>query len=365
MSVSAVLGTASAAPQAETPAPARLAIYYGIPSLVNGASGDIERAVRVFAEYDVIVFGDGLQYEAPAPGARSAGRAEHRRTRALIRQLTTLRRDIQVFGYLPLGDTQALPMTTLLAGVRHWHSMGVRGVFLDEAGYDFGVTRIRQRAVVEAIHRAGGRAFVNAFNPDDVLSDEAAPLNARGGGNPSGLASPLRAGDLFLLESFVVRNGDVEPADAWFERSRKAAAHRERTGIRVMTVTTAARHRPFERPLCEMAWWAATLWAFDGFGWGEPDFAAPSSALPSRTCGRAGAVVGRYVSGVQRDGVRFVRRSEHGTVEVDFGRRLGRMQRSGRSLMPPVRLPQSSPAPHPDRTSARMCRDAPAESGPA
>ena len=63
--------------------------------------------------------------------------------------------------------------------------MGVHGVFLDEAGYDFGVTRVRQNAIVDYIHGRGLQAFVNAYNPDDVFSGDPLVL-PNGGGNPGG-----------------------------------------------------------------------------------------------------------------------------------------------------------------------------------
>jgi hypothetical protein len=47
--------------------------------------------------------------------------------------------------------------------------MRAGGVFFDEAGFDFGVSRTRQNAVVDAAHTAGRRVFMNAFNPDDVF----------------------------------------------------------------------------------------------------------------------------------------------------------------------------------------------------
>lgn len=322
----------SAAAPAEGSAPARLAIYYGIPSLVNGAGGDVERAAQVFAAYDVVVFGDGLEYDRPRIAGPSAGPVEHERTRAIVRRLAAIRPAARLFGYLPLGDTQGLSWTALAEGVRRWRDMGIHGIFLDEAGYDFGVTRERQSEVIDLIHSAGLRVFVNAFNPDDVLGSEIVPTNARGGGNSLGLPSRLGAGDLLLLESFVVRVGEVEPADSWFERSRKAAAHSRRTGIGIMTVTTARRDRPFDAALCELAWWGTVIWGFDGFGWGEPDFAAPSSQLPLRACAARVALesAGRYVSEVTRDGSRFVRRTQEGAVEVDFARRSGGL-RPGRA----------------------------------
>src|SRR5438874_120140 len=42
--------------------PARLAIYYGYPSLVSAANGDVEKAAGVFSKYDVVVLGAGLEF---------------------------------------------------------------------------------------------------------------------------------------------------------------------------------------------------------------------------------------------------------------------------------------------------------------
>ena len=345
--------------------PARLAIYYGIPSLVNGAGGDVERAARVFASYDVVVFGDGLQYDSPRATGPSAGPVEHERTLAIIRRLVALQPAVRLFGYVPLGDTQRLPSAALADGVRRWRDMGIHGVFLDEAGYDFGVTRARQNESVELIHDAGLRVFANAFDPDDVLGSDVVPLNVREGGNPLGVSPRFGPGDLLLLESFVVRLGEVEPAESWFERSRKAAAHSRRTGVGVMTVTTARPDGAFDASLCELAWWGTVLWSFDGFGWGEPYFAAPSSQLPLRTCRSRDALTsaGAYVSDVMRDGTRFVRHTKERTIEIDLALRRGGL-RTGIAATPPRDRPRSPP-PASRRTTARRSSGARRGTDPA
>ena len=358
--------TAGSAPRVEGPVPpARLAIYYGIPSLVNGAGGDIERAAHVFASYDVVVLGDGLQYDSPRATGPSAGPVEHERTLAIIRRLAALQPAVRLFGYVPLGDTQGLSSAALADGVRRWRDMGIHGIFLDEAGYDFGVTRTRQNEMVELIHGAGLRVFANAFNPDDVLGTDVVPLNARGGGNPLGVSTRLGPGDLLLLESFVVRLGDVEPAEWFFERSRRAAAHSRRTGVGVMTVTTARPGGAFDASLCELAWWGTVLWSFDGFGWGEPYFAAPSSQLPLRTCRAVDALTsaGAYVSDVLREGTRFVRRTTEQAIEIDLARRRGGLRPAGPAT-PPRDRPRSAPSPS-RGTTARTSSDAPRGTDPA
>ena len=50
-----------------------------------------------------------------------------------------------------------------------------------------------------------------------------------------------------------------EPADSWFERSRKAAAHSRRTGVGVMTVTTPRPDGDFDASLCALAWWGTDI----------------------------------------------------------------------------------------------------------
>jgi hypothetical protein len=185
----------------------------------------------------------------------------------------------------------------------------VDGIFLDEAGFDFGVTRERQRQAIAAVHRLGLRVFANAFRPADLLSS----------------GSGLRAGDLILLESFAVRKGEPESADLWFERASTAVRARE-AGIEVWTVTTPAGS--FDPALCRLAWWSTVLWGFDGFGWGEPEYAAPASELPRRDCADATAAdlarVGPYAAAVSRSGARFTRPAAAGSVEVDFATRTGR-----------------------------------------
>jgi hypothetical protein len=293
-------------------APGRLAVFYGIPALVNGANGDVDRAAAVFAAYDVVVFGAGLE----------SGGSESTRTRAVVQRTIARRPGIRLFGYLALGD-RAVSGERVAAAAKQWRALGVQGIFLDEAGFDFGVTRERQHEAIDAVHRQGLRVFVNAFRPEDVLAN----------------GSRLQRGDLVLLESFAVRLGQPESADLWFERARTAARFKDSLGVEVWTVTTPAK--AFDPALCRMAWWGTVLWGFDGFGWGEPDYAAPKSELPARDC--AGATpaslssFGAYTSEVARRGSRFTRRAAAGSVEVevDFGSRTGRLLRHGATRRSP------------------------------
>lgn len=310
-------------------APARLAIYYGYPSLVNGASGNVARAVATFAEYDVIVFGDGLEFADVDPRRvpAGAGPEEHRLTRSIIERLRAGASTKRIYGYIDLGHSQRLSIEAIEHRARRWAAIGATGIFLDEAGYDFGVTRDRQNAVVEFAHSLGLSVFVNAFDPDDVFAATAVRLNAAGGGNPTGAASRLGGNDAFLLESFQVRLGEVENWSSWSARTAKAVKHRESFTSKLFAVTTTTEQtEQAARGLYAYAWWSAAVWGVDGFGWGEPDFSGASSMLPRRHAAIDPRVIAgtRFVSGVSHTPQGLERRTDAGRILLSRSERHGR-----------------------------------------
>jgi len=262
--------------------PERLAIYYGYPSVVNGAAGDVEKAIRVFARYDLVVFGDGVEF-ADSLADRNptgVGADEHEKARKIITALGGRDSPAKVFGYICLGDSQHLTETEIRRRVQLWKEMGVSGVFLDEAGYDWKIVdRKRQNSTVAYIHSLGLKSFLNAFYPKDLFSRE----NLLGK-NPDHLAPLLAEKDLFLLESFQVKNGEYEDPLEWQERVDQAIRYREQYGSHIFATTTGREIQPFSPEQFAYAWWSAWLYNLDGFGWGEPNFSAHAGALPDRQC---------------------------------------------------------------------------------
>jgi hypothetical protein len=269
--ISAGLATALAAERMPAPSPRRLAIYYGIPSLVNGAGGDTARAVGIFSDYDILVFGDGLEFDDVVPSRKPAGAGplEHQRTKEIIARLAGLPRRTEVFGYVDLGRSQQLTLDEIRERIQRWKSMGASGIFFDEAGADFGVDRPRQNAAVDAAHAAGLPVVLNAFNPDDVF---------RTGGDR--VRPRIGAGDAYLLESFAVRNGTVEDPRVWRERVHKAFTGSAATGVALWATTTTQGQ--YEAALMDHAWHAARQAGVEAFGWGEPLFGSADSRLPFR-----------------------------------------------------------------------------------
>jgi len=301
-------------------APQRLAIYYGYPSLVNGVT-DLDRAVAQFAPYDVVVLGDGLEFDADAIGY--AGRAEYAFTRQLIERLGLTPRQTSVFGYVDLGRTQHLPMADVIDRIERWARMGAVGVLLDEAGYDFGVTRERQNAAVDAAHASGLRVCLNAFRPDDVFSTAPTPLNAVGGGNPLGLAPALTERDAILIESFAVGRDVAEPASALAARVQAALDGRRSFGTQVFGIATG--ERPDANESAAYGWWVAALFGLDAYGWASPDYGAPTSTLLAvpRPFAEERLRKAAYLSAPDVRRVPWRRSTTAGTMTIDPTRTIG------------------------------------------
>lgn len=90
----AVMMVAAAAAEGAISAPAKLAIYYGYPSLVNEAGGNLTTATAHFAAFDVVVLGDGLEHPA---------HPDHANTVQIIADLVA--GGTEVYGYIDMGVT--------------------------------------------------------------------------------------------------------------------------------------------------------------------------------------------------------------------------------------------------------------------
>lgn len=317
MTILGGLSLISPQPQLASHLPKRLAIYYGYPSVVNGAAGDVEKATRAFSTYEVVVLGDGVEFadqrsdRAPA----GVGAEENQKARSIIAALARQHPTPRVFGYICLGDSQRLSESEIQRRVLLWKEMGVSGIFLDEAGYDWKIVdRKRQNAVVAYIHSHGLSAFLNAFYPRDLFSQE----NLLGK-NPDHTAPVLDGRDLFLLESFQIKNGTYEDVSEWQKRVDQAVSYRAQYQSNIFATTTSPENQPFDPQKFAYAWWSAWLYDLDGFGWGEPNFAASLGTLPDRRCAPSETIPldSQNHSIVNIDGVRFSKQVGTSFVIID------------------------------------------------
>lgn len=261
--------------------PKKLAVYYGAPLNVNGhvprwtAQGtDVSDIVAVFADYDLIVFGQDLEISLVGDDRAN-----------FIKVVTGLRNlNKEIFGYITLGVNMVnLTEAQIKDRVDKWKALGVTGIFLDEAGYDFGVSRDRQNDVIQYIHSTaiGMNAMVNAWIPADVLSG----------------ANELNSNDYYLLESFMVSTSSPIGFVPFYQ---KAVGDRYQSAkdlsiaagnVKVATLTTTNfdSFSDCQENQLPYAWWSTFAYGFDAMGWGEKNFSSGphgvgmANQLPFRT----------------------------------------------------------------------------------
>lgn len=207
----------------------RLLIYYGSPEGINGV-WDVGKAAEIFAEYDYIVLGAGLE---------ESKHSYHDSTIEVIRITKELHPEVVIFGYVDLGvTTDNHSMAVLQDKTRKWKELGADGIFLDDAGYDYHVSRSRLNETVKFIHNNGMSAFVNAWRPDDIMGSSFDRIY-----NPRMQVTLLDERDYYLLEDFMLPIDVSNPMSESVFRSKfktkmdKSLYYRNKLGIRLMSVS--------------------------------------------------------------------------------------------------------------------------------
>lgn len=254
--------------------PQKLAVYYGWPSAVNGANltaDPVEAAVAVFKDYDQVIFGAGI--EDPSHG-------DHANTNSIINHPDMA--NTEVYGYIDA----TLSLNAVQDKIDKWYVMGVKGIFLDQFGYDFGLTREKQRELIWCIHEKGTglKAFVNAWNVDDVFGDDVHATH-----NPNGLETRMGPNDLYMAESFAIINGAYDDSDVdsngikdFQDKAAKMLAYRNQFGSKMVAVTTTD-NSAFDQAKADYSYLTAVINQLDSWGWGEEFFSASNVQLPFRT----------------------------------------------------------------------------------
>lgn len=248
-------------------APQRLCLYYGYPSYVNGSGGDVAAATAQFDNCDVVVLGDGIQHPE---------HEENRPAAQIIAALNSAGK--RVFGYVDLGVTTVnLDIGTMQRYTDEWRDLGAGGIFLDDAGYDYGVTRARQSAMVDYLHQLGMAVFVNAWNIDDVLAD----VDELQRPSPS----RLHAGDWYLAESWLVGGGAYMPLGEWAAKADKALGYARAKGVRIAGVSTAAVNKAgtgdYKLNKFKMGWWGAAMYGLHAWQWTDSAYSSANDMLRS------------------------------------------------------------------------------------
>jgi len=248
--------------------PKKLAIYYGYPSLVNGSS-TIQEAVDTFKVYDLIVFGAGLENILHPDYLKTIQIINHQ-------EMT----QTEIYGYID----STLSITNIKVKIDLWKLTGVEGIFCDQFGFDFGLNRNKQNQIVNYVHQKNLKAFVNAWDPDDVFDPSIKP-NC----NPNGELCKLGIDDWYLAQSFAIKLGQYDDIDTdtdgntdWEEKAQKMINYKNTYLTKMATITTYDTSS-YDQNKADYGYYASVIHNFDAWGFGEENFSAVSTLLPYRS----------------------------------------------------------------------------------
>ena len=175
----------------------KVMLYYGYPNAIN-ESWDVNNSAAIYKDYDICIFGDG--YCLPSHEA-------YAETVQIFSIMKSIAPNTRIVGYVPIGvkfvgEDSNLSMEQMKARVDAWKKIGAHGIFLDEFGYDYGVTRARQNEIVGYCHGLGMFVFANSWSTDYCFSDEDITIDDLPGfhPNPDNTRAVLNRKDYYVYE---------------------------------------------------------------------------------------------------------------------------------------------------------------------
>lgn len=207
--------------------PLGLLIYYGWPNAFNSAVNgwDNEKVAQEMSKYRLVVFGNGLEL---------ATHGDHTNLIAIVARIKALNPRTQIFGYATVNQT----LSAFETQVDNWKdNIDVDGIFMDEAGYDYGKTRSEFNDCVDYVHDEDLICFANAWNMNHVLgtaNDTSYPNTTYNSGE---VESNLLQTDWYLMESLAVNTlsytGDLAAKADFVTRVNQMTTLRATYGINV------------------------------------------------------------------------------------------------------------------------------------
>jgi len=299
----------------------KLLIFYSWPNAINGAgsaSDSVAAAAAEYAKYDYVVINRTF----------SGSDCPQDTVSAIINHPSC--KNTVFFGYIDLGmlsSSQRLQIGEIKTRIDAWNDMGVDGIFFDEYGYDYDVTRARQNEAIDAVHavksKKRGRqlsVIANAWMLDDVFGSDVNPVS-----NPDGSNSHMGSNDYFLLESFFISEGNYVDAaspvslQSAINKMNDATKYCLSNGSMALTITTNSDTALYDEDKFLYSWYAALILGAEGSAWGEYVFSAGGSAVNSspfrsRPSQNFGSV---YAGKITLNGNLIQRKTDKGTLYID------------------------------------------------
>lgn len=273
----------------------KLLIYYGWLSAFNSGANqwNNDLVAQDMAQYEIIVVGNGIA--DPAHG-------DYANTVYILNKIKTLNPQTKIFGYVTTNQNYS----AFCALVDQLSNISPCGVFMDEAGYDYGITRIDFNQKVNYIKTKPYRiCFVNAWNVDHIVGTTNDPAFPNSTYNPTLVASNLEIGDWYLAESYVVNpvySGGFASATDWKTRSDKIKTTRNTYRLNMAASGIIDNNDAYGQSKFNFSYHAALGYEFQAHGTSDLSYGSSSAAvklwsIPTIVYWRTGTIVGFTKSG--------------------------------------------------------------------
>jgi hypothetical protein len=263
----------------------RMMFYYGWLSGFNSPTNNFsnESVAQDLKDYDILVVGDGVQNPAHGDFANS---------QVILSRVKALNPKILIFGYV----TKAQILADFQTKATLWNNLGVNGIFMDEAGYDYGAatasnTRAAFNTRVNYVHGLSSAkvVFANSWNQNHILgtiNDVSFPNTTY---NPGSTASTLASTDWFLIESHVINTDAFTGNAGWNDRAtfiartNEAASLSNQYGLKVASLNIVNAGNTTALAMAQAAETGALAGNFDACGVSDSFYGAGSGLGPKYT----------------------------------------------------------------------------------
>lgn len=254
--------------------PKNLLVYYGWLNSFMSANNawDNENIAQSMSKYNVLIFGDGISDPSHGDFANS---------QIIINRIKEINPATSIFGYVTVNQA----LDAFITKVSQWNGLEVNGIFMDEAGYDYGKKRTELNSCIDVVHTQedSNICFLNAWNIDHVIGLENDLNYPNTTFNPGLVETNIYPDDWYLLESFAVNtdvytvNGGYTNKNDWYVRGNKALEKRKGYEFNLASVGIINDDNPEGQDLFDFAYRSALAYSLDANGTSDSNYGAISA----------------------------------------------------------------------------------------
>jgi hypothetical protein len=254
--------------------PIDILIYKGsLVNFNNSKNQSInENIAQDFSRYDILVFNDG--YQDPT-------HIDYTNTQIILSRIRSLNPNTLIFGIVSATDSLAIFNTK----VGQWNTLQINGIFIDKAGYDFGVLRTDFNTRVDSVKALSfsNIVFANSKKMSHILGTDNDPLYPNSIYNTSLVSSHLSNADWVLLESFAIDTSNYgegyENSSTWASRSVEMNSLRYNFGINVASFGIINNNNEKGNDLYKFGLVSSLMWSLNAYGTSDTDYGLNSSTV--------------------------------------------------------------------------------------